>query len=263
MQRIVSKDNSLVKHIKKLKEKKYRDEYGEYVIEGIKLIAEAIQENAKINQIIICEGCDKSEMIETHLKYEMAKYECIYVPQNIFKILSDVENPQGILAVVQKSGNDKNIDYSENVIVALDDVQDPGNLGTILRTVDSVGLKQILVSKGTADAYNPKVVRSTMGAIFRVKIIECENLEKTLKDMKKNNFKVMVTSLEAKKTIYQVDYNKKVLVVGNEANGVSKSIQNLANEKVIIPMLGKTESLNVSVATAVILYENVRQKLEK
>ncbi len=262
MQRILSKDNNLIKHIKKLKEKKYRDEYGEYIIEGIKLISEAINENADIMQIIICDGCGETGTIESHLKYEMAKYECIYVPQNIFKIISDVENPQGILAVVKKGNSEEEINYTDDIIVALDDVQDPGNLGTILRTVDSVGLKQILVSKGTADSYNPKVVRSTMGAIFRVKVIECENLKETLKEIQKNGYKVMVTSLEAKHSIYKTDYNKKVLVVGNEANGVSKEIQKLANEKVIIPMLGKTESLNVAVATGVVLYEYVRQKIE-
>lgn len=259
MQRISSKDNSLIKYIKKLKEKKYRDEYKEFIVEGLKLIEEAIKENAQISQIIVCEGCDRAEMIENHLRYEMAKYECIYVPQNIFKMISDVESPQGILAVIKKPDL-SNVQYDEDIIVALDDVQDPGNLGTILRTVDSVGLKQILASKGTTDCYSPKVVRSTMGAIFRVNVIECEDLKETLKEIQKNGYKVMCTSLEAKKTIYNVDYNKKVIVVGNEANGVSKNIQRLADEKVIIPMLGKTESLNVSVATGVILYEYVRQK---
>ena len=260
MQRISSKDNSLIKHLKKLKEKKYRDEYEEYVIEGIKLVKEAIKENADIKQIIVCEDCD-SGMIESHLKYEMAKFDFIYVPENIFKMISDVDNPQGILAVIGKSNSISEIDLDNDIIVALDDIQDPGNLGTILRTADSVGLKQILVSKGTADAYNPKVVRSTMGAIFRVKVIECENLKETLKGLQAKQYKVMCTSLKAKKSIYEVDYNKKIVVIGNEANGVSKEIINLANEKVIIPMLGKTESLNASVATGVILYEYVRQKI--
>ena len=261
MQKITSKDNNLIKHIKKLKEKKYRDEYGEYIIEGLKLIGEAISENANISTIVLCDGCDKSEMIENHLRYEIAKYECVYVSQNIFKSLSEVESPQGVLAVVKKENEKYKIDYTSDIIVALDDVQDPGNVGTILRTVDSIGLKQILVSKGTADCYNSKVVRSTMGAIFRVKIIECEDLKSTLSEIKNNNYKIMVTTLKAKKSIYNVDYNKKVIVVGNEANGISKDIQKMADEKVIIPMLGKTESLNVSVATGVILYEYVRQKL--
>ena len=262
MQRISSKDNSLVKHIKRLKEKKYRDEYGEYVIEGIKLIKEAVQENADIKHIVVCDGCDNSEMIESHLKYEMARLDFVYVPENIFKMISDVESPQGVLAVIGKP-NKEEMSFDEDIILALDDIQDPGNLGTILRTADSVGLKQILVSKGTADSYNPKVVRSTMGAIFRVKVIECDSLKETLKDLQKREYKVMCTSLKTKKNIYQVDYKKKIIVIGNEANGVSKDILNLADEKVIIPMLGKTESLNASVATGVILYEYVRQKLNK
>ena len=277
MQRISSKDNSLIKHIKRLKEKKYRDEYGEFIVEGLKLINEAIQENADIRQIVVCDGCDNSEIIDSHLKYEMARLDFIYVPQNIFKMISDVENPQGVLAVIGKikTNRDDNkeagqtsktlktssIDLNEDIILALDDIQDPGNLGTILRTADSVGLKQILVSKGTADAYNPKVVRSTMGAIFRVNVIECDNLKETLKELQSKDYKVMTTSLKAKKSIYEVDYKKKIIVIGNEANGVSKEILNLADEKVIIPMLGKTESLNASVATGVILYEYVRQKI--
>lgn len=269
MQRISSKDNSLIKHIKRLKEKKYRDEYGEFIVEGLKVINEAIQENVDIRHIVVCDGCDNSEMIESHLKYEMARLDFIYVPQNIFKIISDVENPQGVLAVIGKIKKYKeaeqtpktsNINLDEDIILALDDIQDPGNLGTILRTADSVGLKQILVSKGTADAYNPKVVRSTMGAIFRVNVIECENLKETLKELQSKDYKVMTTSLKAKKSIYEVDYKKKIIVIGNEANGVSKEILNIADEKVIIPMLGKTESLNASVATGVILYEYVRQK---
>ena len=261
MQKILSKDNILIKHIKKLKEKKYRDEYNEYVIEGLKLIDEAIKENVKIKQIFICDGCDKSEIIESHLKYEMAKYDCIYVPQNIFKIISDVDNPQGIMAVIEKENSEENIDLSEDIVVALDDIQDPGNLGTILRTIDSVGLKQVLLSKGTADPYNPKVVRSTMGAIFRVNVIECENLSKTLSKIQKKGFKVMCTALDSKNSIYNTNYTKKVIIIGNEANGVSKEIQEMADEKVIIPMLGKAESLNASVATGIILYEYVRQKI--
>lgn len=260
MQSISSKENELIKHIKKLKDKKERDSSNEYVIEGIKLIQEAIQENVNIKQIIVCDDCDKTESMPKDLMYEIAKYDCIYVTKKIFKYISEVQEPQGILAVIEKNNSDSEIDYTQDIIVALDDVQDPGNLGTILRTVDSIGLTQILVSKGTADSYNPKVVRSTMGAIFRIKIIECEDLEKTLKEIKKHKFKVVVTSLQTENTIYEINYNKKVIVIGNEAKGVEKNIQDLADEKIKIPMLGKTESLNASVATGIVLYEYVRQK---
>ena len=100
-----------------------------------------------------------------------------------------------------------------------------------------------------------------MGAIFRVKIIECENLEKTLKEVRKHKFKLVVTSLQIEKSLYDVKFNKKVIVIGNEANGVEPNIQDMADEKIKIPMLGKTESLNASVATGIVLYEYVRQKL--
>lgn len=263
MQTISSKDNELIKHIKKLKDKKERDLSNEYMIEGIKLIKEAIQENAKIKKIIICDDCEKTESIPKDLMYEIAKYECIYVTNKVFETITEVMNPQGILAIIEKQGKDIEIDYQQDIIIVLDDIQDPGNLGTILRTVDSIGLTQILVSKGTADAYNPKVVRSTMGAIFRVKIIECENLIKTLKEIKKHKFDITVTSLQTDKSMYDIDYTKKLIVIGNEANGVRKEIQDIANEKIKIPMLGKTESLNASVATGIILYEYVRQKLSK
>ena len=263
MQKITSKDNDIIKHIKKLKDKKYRDVSNEFMIEGVKLLTEEIQENSKIKYIILCDDCERSDLIPKELMYEIAKYNCIYVTERIFKYLSEVQTPQGVLAVIEKNNVELEIDYSQDVIVALDDIQDPGNLGTILRTVDSVGLTQILVSKGTADCYNPKVVRSTMGAIFRVNIIECEDLLKVLKEIKKHKFKVMVSSLQTENSIYDADLNKKVIVIGNEANGVEQQIQDIADEKIKIPMLGKTESLNASVATGIILYEYVRKKLKE
>ena len=133
-------------------------------------------------------------------------------------------------------------------------------MGTILRTLDSIGLKQIVVSKGTVDCFNPKVVRSTMGAIFRINVIESSDFKKSLSDMKKNNFGIVATTPVTNKTIYDIDYNKKVILIGNEANGVEKEILNFADEKVKIPMLGHAESLNASVAAGIVLYEYVRQK---
>jgi len=263
MQVISSKDNELVKHIKKLKDKKYRDENNEYIIEGVKLIEEAVNENAKIKKIIICEDTTRTYEIPTNVMLEIAKYECIYVTDKIFSSITQVTNPQGIMAIIEKNTQNQEIDYSQDIIVVLDDVQDPGNLGTILRTVDSIGLNQIIVSNETADAFNPKVVRSTMGAIFRLNIIEVEDLKQTIKEIKKHHFKLLVTSLQTENSIYDIDFNKKIIVIGNESNGVSREIQEMADEKAIIPMLGKTESLNASVAAGIVMYEYVRQKLNK
>ena len=263
MQVISSKDNELVKHIKKLKDKKYRDESNEYIIEGVKLIEEAVKENVKIKKIIVCEDTTRTYEIPTNVMLEIAKYECIYVTDKIFTSITQVTNPQGIMAIIEKNTENTEIDYSQDIIVVLDDVQDPGNLGTILRTVDSIGLNQIIVSKDTADAFNPKVVRSTMGAIFRIKIIEVEDLKQMIKEMKKHHYKLMVTSLQTEDSIYDIDFNKKIIVIGNESNGVSQEIQDMADEKAKIPMLGKTESLNASVAAGIVMYEYVRQKLNK
>lgn len=263
MQVISSKDNEQIKYIKKLKDKKFRDETNEYIVEGIKLVREAIEEAVNIKTIVVCEDCEYTESFEQSLLYEIAKYNCIYVTENILKTMSDVNAPQGIMAIIGRNNKEKDIDYNQDIIVALDDIQDPGNLGTILRTVDSIGLNQILVSKGTADCYNPKVVRSTMGAIFRIKIIECEDLEQTLKETQKNNFKLVVSSLQTNNSLYDINFDKKVIIIGNEANGVEPQIQEMADEKIKIPMLGKTESLNASVATGIILYEYVRQKITK
>ena len=125
------------------------------------------------------------------------------------------------------------------------------------------GLSQVVVSKKTGDIFNPKVVRSTMGAIFRINIIQSDDLVATIKEIKKHNFKVIATSLQTNDSIYDIDYKKSAIIIGNEANGVSQEVMETADKKVKIPMLGKTESLNAAVATGVMLYEYVRQKLMK
>ena len=294
---ISSKDNEIVKEIRKLKEKKYRK--NKFIVEGIKMLEEAINENASIDLIVIREGMDLSNLISNILYKNdadsgvkskniidaISKIKSITVTEKVFDTLTDVVSPQGVLAVINKRENgiinqatennnafeigDKiketenvKIDTTTDYILALDGIQDPGNLGTIIRTADSANLKQIIVSKNTVDAYSPKVIRSTMGAIYRVNIIEVENLEVTLKDLQKDGFKVVVTSLDTNNSIYDISYNKSIVVIGNEANGVSKEVQELANERVKIPMLGKTESLNAAVATGIMIYEYVRRKNE-
>lgn len=257
MQIITSKENEVIKQIKKLKEKKYRDETGCFIVEGIKLVKEALQEKMKIQTIVICEECIQDGTISQNLLYEIAKQNCLYVSAKVFEILTDVTNPQGILAVVHKPM--PKIQTKEEIIFALDGIQDPGNLGTILRTLDSAGMHQIILSKDTVDPYNPKVVRSTMGGIYRIQINQVENLVETLKEYQKEGYQVVTTSLQAEKNIYQAEYHDKIIVIGNEANGVSKEVENLANETIKIPMLGKAESLNAAVATSIIIYEYVRR----
>lgn len=125
MQIISSKENVLIKHISKLKEKKYRNEYSEYIVEGVKLVKEAIEENANIKNVVISEDAKKSGLVDRYLRDELGKLDYIQVPDNIFKLLSDVEKPQGVLAVIEKDNCDTKIDYLQDIILALDDIQDP------------------------------------------------------------------------------------------------------------------------------------------
>ncbi len=252
---ITSKDNSKIKEIKKLKEKKYRKTA--FIVEGIKMIKEAISEKAEIDTIIIREDTELDFKLDSELEKKV-----IHVTKNVFETISDVVSPQGVLVVINKKIDDNKISKHVDYILALDGIQDPGNLGTIIRTADSANIKQILVSKDTVDSYSPKVVRSTMGAIYRVKIIECEDLAKTLKSLQTTGFEIVTTDLHTDKSIYDMNYNKKIVVIGNEANGVTPEIKELSNYRVKIPMLGKTESLNAAVATGIMIYEYVRQKIQ-
>ena len=252
---ITSKDNSKIKEINKLKEKKYRKTA--FIVEGIKMLKEAISEKAEIDTIIIREDTELDFKLDSELEKKV-----IHVTKNVFETISDVVSPQGVLVVINKKIDDNKISKHEDYILALDGIQDPGNLGTIIRTADSANIKQILVSKDTVDSYSPKVVRSTMGAIYRVKIIECEDLAKTLKSLQTTGFEIVTTDLHTDKSIYDMNYNKKIVVIGNEANGVTPEIKELSNYRVKIPMLGKTESLNAAVATGIMIYEYVRQKIQ-
>lgn len=252
---ITSKDNSKIKEIKKLKEKKYRKTA--FIVEGIKMLKEAISEKAEIDTIIIREDTELDFKLDSELEKKV-----IHVTKNVFETISDVVSPQGVLVVINKKIDDNKLSKHADYILALDGIQDPGNLGTIIRTADSANIKQILVSKDTVDSYSPKVVRSTMGAIYRVKIIECEDLAKTLKSLQTTGFEIVTTDLHTDKSIYDMNYNKKIVVIGNEANGVTPEIRELSNYRVKIPMLGKTESLNAAVATGIMIYEYVRQKIQ-
>ena len=250
---IISKDNEIIKNIKKLKEKKYR--LNSYIVEGIKMVKEAINENQEIALIAIRE--------DFKIDFDTKNIKTVTISNKIFNDISDVKTPQGILAVIKKNQNNQ-IETNSDYILALDSLQDPGNMGTIIRTADSANINQIIINKTTVDPYSPKVIRSTMGAIYRTNIIEVEDLKATLKEMKLKGFQIITTDLKATQSIYDINYNNKtVVVIGNEANGVSQEILQTADKKVIIPMLGKTESLNASIAASIMIYEYVRQKIQK
>lgn len=267
---ISSKSNETVKMLASLKDKKYREKHLKYVIEGVKLVGELMDsggvnhsESIVYSADMLCQVAGGKQLLE---RIEKSNLCVIEVSTDVFKYISDTETPQGILCVKNISAISEKEKYEQisNMINAgkrflvLDKVQDSGNLGTIVRSAVTFEIDCIICIKGTTDIYNPKVVRSTMGAVEKVKVIyldmvQYENVTKLLKD---NNYIIVSTELSAKKYLSELDYSKNIVfVMGNEANGVSDSVSQLCTEYVKIPISDNQESLNVAVATSICLYE--------
>ena len=256
---IESKENTLFKYTKKLKERKYRTKENKYIIEGFRLVQEAFKAKCNIEYLIVNEnGKDK---LNDYLNEYMDNIKIYEMKNELFIQLVATENTQGIIAVVNI--NNSIDDIKGDFYLLCDKVQDPGNLGIIIRTAHAAGVSGIILTKGTVDIYNDKTIRSTMGSIFYTPIIYDNDLS-FLNKLKSNDFSLVATSLEESKNFFDEDLSGKIILsVGNEGNGISDEIFSLADKKVKIPMPGGAESLNVGVATSIILFEKVRQSLCK
>lgn len=256
---IESKDNKLYKTIKKLKEKKYRIKEGKFILEGFRIIEEAVKAKIDIEYIIITED-NLSNLKEAEYLRDRSEDKIILISENLFISLSSTENPQGILAIAKFKNIEENL--NGDFYVVCDKVQDPGNLGTIIRTAHAAGVDGIILTKGTVDIYNEKTIRSTMGSIFYIPIYYDDSKFTIIKKLKDKGVALVTTSLQESKNFFNENLKGKVmLAVGNEGNGISGELFNLADKKVKIPMPGGAESLNVAVASAIILFEKVRQNL--
>lgn len=225
-----------------------------FVVEGPHLVEEA---GERIKFIVY------SENLPTVKQLEAKGIPAHKISRQQFAELSGVETPQGILAVVREFEYQFRdvLKGDKSLIVFCIGVQDPGNLGTIIRSADAFGASGVILSKGTVDLYNPKVVRSTMGSIFHLPIFITDDEKETIELLKRKNVKIIATDTAAKKDCFAVDLKGPVAVlVGNEGAGLPEDIIKLADETVKIPMPGKAESLNVGVSTAIILYEVLRQR---
>lgn len=254
---IESKDNALFKETKKLKDKKNRNKVLRYIIEGFRLVEEAFKAKLSISYILVLQ--EELDTLNKYLnKYELKDIKIVTISKALFKDLSSTENPQGIIAVT--SMKIKSLNLEGEFYLLCDKLQDPGNIGTIIRTAHAAGVDGIILTKGTVDIFNEKVLRSTMGSIFYIPVVYDDNNYSIIKSFIKSGFSLVTTSLEAEKDFFKEDLKGKIILsVGNEGNGVSKEILDLSNKKVRIPMPGGAESLNVSIATSIILYEKVRQ----
>ena len=258
---ITSDKNKIIKDILKLKQKKQGDITGNFYIEGERIIDE-IPSNIEIKKYIFSEKFYKD--LKNKEKYK--KIDNIVVSDSVFKKISDTINPQGIMAICSMPKNNINsIKIKENkVFVILDRICDPGNMGTIIRTAEALGIDSIFLSKGCVVLYNPKVIRATMGAIFHIPIIQGCDISYLITHLKSNNVNIVCTHLDGDKAPYNIDFKKSTaILIGNEANGVLGQYKNEADELVKIPMVGKVESMNASISSAIIFYEVLSQRLKR
>lgn len=250
---IESTSNPLVKQVKKLKDKKYRKETGLYVIEGVNLALEFLAHTPHLAKYVITTP-ERETCIPDGIQVTV-------VSEKVFEAMGETKSPQGIMVVGKMEEPRLDTDKS-SLIVYLDNVKDPGNVGTIIRTSDAFGADAVVLSPNSADIYNSKTVRSTMGSMFHIPVLyENDYLEK-IKALKNSGFNIITGSLDTKNEPKNIDFKtaKNVICLGNEAHGVSDELVSTGVTKVKIPMSGKAESLNVAIAGAVLLYECVRQR---
>ena len=233
-----------IKWIRSLQQKKIRDDLGLFVVEGEKMVNEALESN-EYEVVFLC--LTKSSIIIS----KNSNCEVVLVTEEELKSISSLKNPNKSLVVlkipVQKV-------VKTEFKIALDGIQDPGNMGTILRLADWFDVKEIICSKDTVDIYNPKVVQASMGAIFRINVLYCD-LPGYLSKTKEPIFGAL---LEGENIYKKTVQPKGILILGNEGNGISKDVISLVNQPITIPRFGKAESLNVSVAAGILLSEFFR-----
>ena len=252
---IESNQNKIIKEVNSLKAKKERDKTGLFILEGKRLVDE-IPNSWEIKYLLKAESYS-----------EDINFENVYtVKDSLFEKISETVNPQGILAVCHiKEFDVTNVDYSNSpFFVVLENVTDPGNMGTLIRTADAAGADGIFLSKGCVDIYNPKVIRATMGSIFHLPIYRNLNLMDLMEDFKNNNVKTLAAHLKGTSTPYKVDMTTAcAVIIGNESNGLRDEISEMASDLVKIPMPGKAESMNAGIAGGILIYEAVRQRIEE
>lgn len=255
---ITSTSNKQMKHLQQLlKKSKCRKEEAVFVIEGVKMFLEAPRD--RIVKVYVSQSFyerDRKEELFSGLEVEVVEDE-------VFRIVSDTKTPQGIIAIVrQASYNIEEMLQSETPnLIILENIQDPGNLGTIVRTAEGAGVTGIIASRNTVDLYNPKTIRSTMGSIYRMPILFVEDLIDILPCLKERNITTYAAHLAGTTYYDQEDYRGgTALIIGNEGNGISEQLANSTDVLIRIPMEGKVESLNAAMAAGILMYEVYRQR---
>ncbi len=257
---ITSSSNSKVKQVIQLKKKaKARAEAGVFLVEGFKMVEEAI--NFGIQEVFVSESKEEELLNQPGKVLQTLSYEV--VSDKLFSQMSDTVTPQGILATVRmpKYSMESIIARPKGHLVLLENLRDPGNLGTIIRSAEGAGATGVILSKESADIFNPKVIRSTMGSIFRVPFCYVEDFQGAMRKIKEHGITLYAAHLKGTKQYECFDYTKACgFLIGNEANGLTEETAKIADCLIRIPMAGQVESLNAAMAASILMFEVARQR---
>lgn len=260
---ITSKENSFVKHLRSLSESKSRKKEKAFLIEGIKMVEEALRDNLGVKMLIAAPS-----LVQHHGKgvlklAESRGIDILWISERLMDALSESKTPQPVMAeVTMKQHSEEGLLSNEaGLIVIAHQLQDPGNLGTIIRTAEAVGASGLAITHNTVDPFNAKAIRASMGSILRMPVVPIGDIETFMKTCKQRGFQTVATVLAAEKTHFDVDLRKPTAVVlGQEGAGLPQDIMPGIDLRVRIPMAATIDSLNVATAAAVILYEAMRQR---
>ncbi len=254
--KITSKDNSLIKLVCALQgSSKERKEHNLFVLEGLRICDDAYLSSIEFDKLIVSETA-RNKHKEDVERFAKTSVECYEIPDSLFKKISDTSSPQGIIALARMPKKSDDIDKNGRY-VALENINDPSNLGAVSRTAEALGVDGIILSSGSCDPYSPKSLRASMGTLLRMPIIILEDFARDIKASGLKSYACVVDSDAL--PITEVNFvGGSVVMIGNEANGLSDEVKAIANERITIKMLGKAESLNASVAAAISIWEMMK-----
>lgn len=262
MEIICSRQNPLIKETIKLQQKKYREETGRFLLEGIRLVEEAVTAG-RLEEVFVEESlCSSKRGQELFRSIEKSSLRYFQVSKEILKALAETESPQGIVGVARQAGTSlADLKIKNGLILIIDGLQDPGNLGTICRTAWAAGVDALFCLPGTVDSYNGKTIRATMGGIFHVPVVTGVDWNTLREWCKVQGFQLVAGDLRADKRHFDLTYRERIaLLIGNEAQGLLTVQPEDVDELVIIPLMDQAESLNASVACGILIYEVIRQR---
>jgi len=263
---ITSKDNATIKHLHALSEPKHRKKEQAFLIEGVKMVEEALRDNLGVKMIVA-----SPSLVQHHGKgvlklAENRSVEVLWVSERLMDSIAESKTPQPVMAVVNMKASSEQglLTNNAGLIVLVHQLQDPGNLGTIIRTAEAVGASGVAITPNTVDPYNPKAIRASMGSILRVPVVHSVDASAFILICKQKGFQTVATVLTGRTTHFDIDLKKPtVMVLGQEGAGLPQDIMADIDLQVRIPMSSTIDSLNVATAAAVILYEAFRQRITR